>query len=830
MSLLDRMNYKECKLDKLEVTQPNVIENDLLYVTSVLERIDQVIGMTYGPKAGNVAYQVSYNNEGFAYTKDGMTSLEKMCFMHDTDNSILDTVRRTAKKIKDTSGDGSTTATKLIYNLIKFAANDIYEKLPDIQKLRINTPKAIEILIKLVLEEIDRGAKKQITYQDLRDTAFIALNNNEFLLEPINELVDFMEANNSPIDDTLVIAIDQINGDKIKINKKPGFTMKNREFIVSPDIKEFKGVKIILINDELNPLSALLVKDLCRFASENTDNIPILFIASGVDFTIRELLREEKMEYLRQKKNWNCDFLELDYLYQDSGKVREDLAKLTNAQVVRLHEYSETRINPNEVIESGAIIKGNRIDRDDNNRFLKWKVLKTSETKEKVRVIDGEKVTKEEVTPVWDYDHFRLELYEKMIRNLEGTVLVDIEFRDGLGLVLYPQDGQPKAPGLDEHIARLVANSKSDQAEVSKEAKARLLSLRDNFYLIGIPNRGVDTDRLWTAYRDAAKSLTSIARYGYHMGGSVSAYLTILKLEIQMETELQKIEAEKLSTMDIDSVRKTRLREETYSTARYILGLLNNAYSVLIKSLLPADMTVSGAFKNGYINFRENIFGDTRVISPIETDKVMLEHTLLLFSQIFSSLAIEVENPTSIIHIKNMNNQIDERLNPKPKEEVEVPSYNPNPMMPPQFAYGIPNMPVMNVIPQNDPNSATVITSSTSNEGTQEIELTEKTPEEEHFEEVEKEFRDRIQKEAALRSLQIFSNNVKVDESTPEGKKVDTTHVIKRIEEGLAPKQLSNKVRIEGYVPTRNIKQLGRLINEAQRKEQEEQNKSQLLR
>ena len=759
MSLLDRMNYRESKLDKLEVTQPNVIENDLLYITSVLERIDQVIGMTYGPKAGNVAYQVSYNNEGFAYTKDGMTSLEKMCFMHDTDNSILDTVRRTAKKIKDTSGDGSTTATKLIYNLIKFAANDIYDKLPDIQKLRINTPKAIEILIKLILEEIDRGAKKQITYQDLRDTAFIALNNNEFLLEPINELVNFMEANNSPIDDTLVIAIDQINGDKIKINKKPGFTMKNREFIVSPDIKEFKGVKIILINDELNPLSALLVKDLCRFASENTNDTPILFVASGVDFTIRELLREEKMEYLRQRKNWNCDFLELDYLYQDSGKVREDLAKL-------------------------------------------------------------------EVTPVWDYDHFKLELYERMIKNLEGTVLVDIEFRDGLGLVLYPQDGQPKAPGLDEHIARLVANSKSEQAEVSKEAKARLLSLRDNFYLIGIPNRGVDTDRLWTAYRDAAKSLTSIARYGYHMGGSVSAYLTILKLEIQLETELQKIEAEKLTTTDIDSVRRNRLREETYSTARYILGLLNDAYGVLIKSLLPENMDVSKAFKNGYINFRENIFGDTRVISPIETDKVMLEHTLLLFSQIFSSLAIEVENPTSIIHIKNMCNQIDDRLNPKPVVEEEV-TNNPQPIIPPQFVYGITSAPLPNVIPLSDPNSVEVIT---KHEGTQEIELTEKTPEEEHFEKVEKEFRDRIQKEAALRSLQVFSNNVKVDESTPEGKKIDTTGVIKRIEEGLAPKQLNDKVRIEGYVPTRNIKQLGRMIAEAQRKEQEEQNKSQLLR
>ena len=826
MSLLDRMNYRESKLDKLEVTQPNVIENDLLYVTSVLERIDQVIGMTYGPKAGNVAYQVSYNNEGFAYTKDGMTSLEKMCFIHDTDNSILDTVRRTAKKIKDTSGDGSTTATKLIYNLIKFAANDIYDKLPDIQKLRINTPKAIEILIKLILEEIDRGAKKQITYQDLRDTAFIALNNNEFLLEPINELVNFMESNSSPIDDTLVIAIDQINGDKIKINKQPGFTMKNREFIVSPDIKEFKGVKIILINDELNPLSALLVKDLCRFASENTNNTPILFVASGVDFTIRELLREEKMEYLRQRKNWNCDFLELDYLYQDSGKVREDLAKLTNAQVIRLHEYTETRINPNEVVEAGAIIKGNRIDRDDNNRFLKWKVLKTSETQEKVRLIDGEKVTKEEVTPVWDYDHFKLELYEKMIKNLEGTILVDIEFRDGLGLVLYPQDGQPKAPGLDEHIARLVANSKSDQAEVSKEAKARLLSLRDNFYLIGIPNRGVDTDRLWTAYRDAAKSLTSIARYGYHMGGSVSAYLTILKLEIQLETELQKIEAEKLTTTDIDSVRRNRLREETYSTARYILGLLNDAYGVLIKSLLPEDMDVSKAFKNGYINFRENIFGDTRVISPIETDKVMLEHTLLLFSQIFSSLAIEVENPTSIIHIKNMCNQIDDRLNPKPVVEEEV-TNNPQPIIPPQFVYGITSAPLPNVIPLSDPNSVEVIT---KHEGTQEIELTEKTPEEEHFEKVEKEFRDRIQKEAALRSLQVFSNNVKVDESTPEGKKIDTTGVIKRIEEGLAPKQLNDKVRIEGYVPTRNLKQLGRMIAEAQRKEQEEQNKSQLLR
>ena len=199
---------------------------------------------------------------------------------------------------------------------------------------------------------------------------------------------------------------------------------------------------------------------------------------------------------------------------------------------------------------------------------------------------------------------------------------------------------------------------------------------------------------------------------------------------------------------------------------------------------------------------------------------------MVLFSQIFSSLAIEVENPTSIIPIKNMCNQIDDRLNPKPVVEEEI-ANNHQPIMPPQFVYGIPNVPLPNVIPLSDPNSVEVIT---KNEGTQEIELQEKTPEEEHFEKVEKEFRDRIQKEAALRSLQVFSNNVKVDESTPEGKKIDTTGVIKRIEEGLAPKQLNDKVRIEGYVPTRNIKQLGRMIAEAQRKEQEEQNKSQLLR
>ena len=45
---------KKLDFKSLDVLKPNVVENDLLYITSVLGYIDNVISKTYGPYSGYV--------------------------------------------------------------------------------------------------------------------------------------------------------------------------------------------------------------------------------------------------------------------------------------------------------------------------------------------------------------------------------------------------------------------------------------------------------------------------------------------------------------------------------------------------------------------------------------------------------------------------------------------------------------------------------------------------------------------------------------------------------------------------------------------------------
>ena len=86
--LKKKLEEKITPLDNLDITQVNVIENNLLYITSVLEKLDYIVSKTYGPFSGYVASQKKsdMNNASiFEYTKDGMTTLSNLNFMVPTD-------------------------------------------------------------------------------------------------------------------------------------------------------------------------------------------------------------------------------------------------------------------------------------------------------------------------------------------------------------------------------------------------------------------------------------------------------------------------------------------------------------------------------------------------------------------------------------------------------------------------------------------------------------------------------------------------------------------------------------------------------------------------
>ena len=174
-----KRNFRVFKRKDFDVLNPNVVDNDLLYIGSVLGKVDEVISKTYGPFSGYVAQVVRNGGHsgGLTYTKDGMTTLAMMSFNEQVDIDILNMVRILATDIKRSSGDGSTTATKILSNIIRYAAEDLFTGGNNkYYNKRINSPKAVELLAKLIEKNIVNNAiKSKIVLKDILDAAYIAL-------------------------------------------------------------------------------------------------------------------------------------------------------------------------------------------------------------------------------------------------------------------------------------------------------------------------------------------------------------------------------------------------------------------------------------------------------------------------------------------------------------------------------------------------------------------------------------------------------------------------------------------------------------------------------
>lgn len=642
MNFGDEMKLVTTDFDNLSTTKINVIDNDLSYITSVLEKIDYVISKTYGPFSGYVAFEdVSQGGaSSFSYSKDGLTTLGKLNFMNPTDQGIANMVEALTDDIKNKSGDGSTTAAKLIYNIVKYAAQAIKDNVEDIYKIRINTPKVIDRIFDKINEKIEEKAIKVVTYQNLLDIAYIALNNDEFLLRPIKELVNYLEDNNIPINGDLNILTTLSTSEETKISKSLGYLLSVTDFKINPNIKELENVKFIMLPNALDLTYLHVVWELHKFAQANAfkdeEGIPlkIIFIVSELDDNLKLYLQHGiTQDFPELDDKLNYDFIELDYIYHETKYKREDLCALLNINEILLNDYLEKRTSWPPVDMDGNPYGGDDYDRPNNTNFIKF-----------IAPYD-------ENTRMRDHVKYRQKFHKVLSQQIANGLFANISYREASGLTVSLVPGQPTPEKYNNHIKELKEVAKLENTDAAEMARVRLSRLRDDCYLVEIGNRVGDTSRLLTAYRDAVKAMISSAKYGYHMGGSIGVYVAVMKTLKEFREE------------DQSSILN--------KTADFITTILKDSFTSIIRYLLP-NRDVAKSFLNRYINTQDMTFGDTVVISPIETDTVMIKNVLLVFSNLFSSLALEYQDFSSVLHILNIEDQIKEKLGFHKKEEVKV--------------------------------------------------------------------------------------------------------------------------------------------------------------
>ena len=99
----DINTVEDISMNNLNTTVANVIDNDMLYILSILEQIDKTVGKTFGPHSGYVASELiskRTNVREMKYTKDGQSTLEAMNFQIPTDLMIANEVTKLTLAIK----------------------------------------------------------------------------------------------------------------------------------------------------------------------------------------------------------------------------------------------------------------------------------------------------------------------------------------------------------------------------------------------------------------------------------------------------------------------------------------------------------------------------------------------------------------------------------------------------------------------------------------------------------------------------------------------------------------------------------------------------------
>ncbi len=664
----------------LDVTTPNVVENDLLFITAVLSKIDDVVSKTYGPKAGYVAMvDSSENATGYSYTKDGMATLDNLKFARATENDLAKLVTNLAYEIKNTSGDGSTTAAKVLYGLVKncteyLLENNVSDR--DKSNFRIHTPKGVELLINKLEKFLNRDNNDNIkggTTQDMIDGAYISLNNDAELLKPMEELIYYLEEKKAPIDDTLRIDAFTSRGNKTKIEKKPGYMLGGAQrFSINRGREFIEDAKLIMLDLNISAdMLKFIVTDIMSLAESNINKDNIVFILRDIDHDAQVYLDNIQKQVTESNLSINFDFIVPTTTPGRIETMKKDLSYLTNTEVILFDQSileKRTEI-PKFVDANGNIKEGDEIDNFENIGLVKW----TAEFKRN----QAGQITSRNYQ--YGFNKFK-SLFEKQMAKGK---YVNISRLEGAGLCLSLADGEVPTEAFNNYYADLLEQSKSDNEDSARDAKERLYFLNDNMYVINVATRKYDGDRIRHAYRDATKAVTSIARYGYHQGGSVGLFLTLENITTELGDEYIEIlnkfeEAGKVDLDDRDSEwyrSYSRMSNEldTYKNAISLSVILNTAVGGLIKTLLN-DITndkyvdteelkiVEEAVANNDIIPEKHIFCNSRVISPVETDLVLTRMALFQFSNLFSSLYIEYSDNMDVAYFEKVTEDIKANL------------------------------------------------------------------------------------------------------------------------------------------------------------------------
>lgn len=137
-----------------------------------IEKLYNCVKITLGPKGSNVILEQNFGKP--VITKDGVTVAKEINLKDKLENIGAQIVKEVAHKTNDDAGDGTTTATVLVRNIIKESYKNIL-----LGKNPTKIKNEIKILIKIIIKRISKISKKIKKDFEIFQVASVSANNDK---------------------------------------------------------------------------------------------------------------------------------------------------------------------------------------------------------------------------------------------------------------------------------------------------------------------------------------------------------------------------------------------------------------------------------------------------------------------------------------------------------------------------------------------------------------------------------------------------------------------------------------------------------------------------
>jgi len=348
-----------------------------------VKKLALAVGSTLGAGGRNVLIQVGAQ---YAITKDGVTVAKQIEFEDETENAVAQIVKEAASRTARDAGDGTTTSTVLVYEIVKrILENGAFDK-SNVTKVRAGIEEAAKDLVEI----IEKSKKEVETDDELKAIATISGNNDEhigdMMLQVFNSVgkEGAIRLEETSMNDTI---IDVTKGCQIE----SGYINKNFANNTVKQITDFKNPAIFITDKKFETSIKELVPPIEVMMKMKR---PMVIICGGMEGEPLGTLMINKM-----REGLEIVVIEAPHFGTDRMDILDDVAAVTGGTVM-----SEARGFDIAKIKESDLGTADRIIVDANVTTMLGRAGTDEAIEERVESIKEQQNEDREGNMAWRYE------------------------------------------------------------------------------------------------------------------------------------------------------------------------------------------------------------------------------------------------------------------------------------------------------------------------------------------------------------------------------------------------------------------------------------------